>query len=116
MGVWKKQKAVGKDKRPLLTSGEWVDIQAEMRLGRNEWQEMDRTQNLQRFEDLWFPRRRPARKSTEDLDGNQEKAKPMDVSPGCQEDGEERNPHNLNRGKRPKSTTSERSCRTAIDH
>ena len=43
------QKVVGRAKRPLLTSEEWVDIQVEMGLGRNERQEMDRTQKWKRF-------------------------------------------------------------------
>ena len=63
------QDVVGKDKRPLLASKEWVEIQAGIRLGWEEWGEMDRAHQWKRFEDLGLLRRRPVRKSTEEMGG-----------------------------------------------
>ena len=109
MGVGSESECVAeKEKRPLLTSREWAAIQIDKKIGWGEWQEMDRTNQRQRLEDIGCPRRRPARNSTEELEGSQEKQdipNTMDVIPGCQDGEMGRDVHKLNRGKRPKLTT-----------
>ena len=35
---------VDREKRPLLTSQEWVAIELEKKIGRNEWQEMGKSE------------------------------------------------------------------------
>ena len=81
--------------RPLITSTEWMQIQAHEKIGRPERQSIDKEKQLVLVEHVCLPLRRPVRGSTEGKSGN---LKQRESIPECGNLEEGRDFCKLNRG------------------